>query len=109
MARMKLTPFEDVLDDFYGKKGTPERDAHESMVAESVNAYKLGEAIKKARLQQNLTQEELGERIGVKKAQISKLERGYSISLPTMSRVFRALGVATATLDLGDIGKVDLW
>ena len=30
-------------------------------------------------------------------------------SLQTMSRVFRALGVATATLDLGVAGKVALW
>ncbi len=110
MPQMNLTPFESVLDEFYGKEGTPERDAHEARVTEAVNAYKLGEAIKKARLQQNLTQEQLGERIGVKKTQISKLERGYSISLPTLSRVFKALGVATATLDLGrTIGKVALW
>lgn len=110
MAQMNLTPFETVLDDFYGKVGTPERDAHEARVTEAVNAYKLGEAIKKARLQQNLTQEQLGERLGVKKAQISRLERGYSISLPTMSRVFRALGVTSATLDLGSaVGKVTLW
>ena len=52
-----------------GKVGTPKRDAFESSVDEAVYSYKLGEAIKKARLEQNLTQEELGERIGVKKAQ----------------------------------------
>ena len=85
------------------------RDDHERRVAEAVHAYRIGEAIKKARLQQNLTQEELGERIGVQRAQISRLEKGYSISIPTMSRVFQALGVATATLDLGGIGKVALW
>ncbi len=106
---MKLTPFEDVLDDFYGKIGTPRRDEHEAKVAEAVNAYKLGEAIKKARLQQNLTQEQLGERLGVKKAQISKIERGSNISFSTMSRVFKALGIATASLDLGAVGKVALW
>ena len=59
---------------------------------------------------QNLTQEELGERIGVQKAQISRLEKGKSvITLPTMSRIFQALGVSTATLDLGAGGKVALW
>ena len=55
-----------------------------------------------------LTQEELGERIGVQKSQISRMERGYSISIPTMSRVFKALGIATATLDLGIGGKIAL-
>jgi len=29
--------------------------------------------------------------------------------LPTLSRVFRALGIASATLDLGAAGKVALW
>lgn len=90
---MNLTPLEDLLDDFYGKVGTPERDEHEKEVAEAVQAYKIGEAIKEARLRQQLTQEQLGERIGVKKAQISRLERGHSVSLPTIARVFGALGV----------------
>ena len=76
----------------------------------NVNAYIVGEAIRKARLAQNLTQEQLGERIGVQRAQISKLEKGTSvITLPTMSRVFQALGIATATLDLGIAGKIALW
>lgn len=107
---MKFIDFEEVLDRDLGPVGTPERDNFERRVEEAVHAYEIGEAIKKARLQQNLTQEELGKRIGVKKAQISRLERGGSISLPTMSRVFRALGVATASIDLGaGIGKLALW
>lgn len=107
---MNLYSFDEVLDELLGPIGTPERDEHERKVAESVHAYRIGEAIKKARAQQNLTQEQLGERIGVKKAQISRLEKGYSITIPTMSRVFKALGVSTASIDLGkDIGKVALW
>lgn len=109
MAQINLTPFEKVLDDFYGKVGTPERDEHERKVEAALHAYRIGEAIKAVRLKQNLTQEELGERIGVQKAQISRMERGYSISIPTMSRVFKALGITTATLDLGVGGKVALW
>ena len=110
VGKFKLYNLDEVLDRHFGPVGTPERDAHEARVAETVRAYELGEAIKKARLQQNLTQEQLGERIGVKKAQISKLEKGHSISLPAIRRVFRALGVTTASLDLGtDIGKVALW
>ena len=45
----------------------------------NVNAYIVGEAIRKARLAQNLTQKQLGERIGVQRAQISKLEKGTSV------------------------------
>lgn len=110
MAKMNFTPADELIDDVWGKVGTPERDAMEAQLKEDVQAYFVGEAIKKARLKQNLTQEELGERIGVKRSQICKLESGKSpITLSTMSRVFKALGIATATLDLGVAGKVALW
>lgn len=109
MAQMNLTPFEQVLDERFGKIDSPERDKFERDVEEALHAYRIGEAIKAERLKQNLTQEELGKKIGVQKAQISRMERGYSISIPTMSRVFKALGVTTATLDLGIAGKIALW
>ena len=110
MAQMKLIPADNMKDKLWGKRGTPEREAMETKLKEDVNAYIVGEAIRKARLAQNLTQEQLGERIGVQRAQISKLEKGTSvITLPTMSRVFQALGIATATLDLGIAGKIALW
>ena len=106
---MKLYDFEEILEDTFGTVGTPERDEFENKVDEAVHAYRIGEAIRQARLQQNLTQEQLGERIGVKKAQISKLERGKGITIATMSRVFKALGITTATLDMGSFGRVALW
>lgn len=107
---MKFTPADELIDAVWGKVGTPERDAMEVQLKEDIQAYFVGEAIKKARLRQNLTQEELGERVGVKRSQICKLESGKSsITLSTMSRVFKALGITTATLDLGIAGKVALW
>lgn len=107
---MKFTPADELIDAVRGKVGTPERDAMEAQLKEDIQAYFVGEAIKKARLRQNLTQEELGERVGVKRSQICKLESGKSsITLSTMSRVFKALGITTATLDLGIAGKVALW
>ena len=109
VGNMKLYSLEEVTDELIGQKGTPERDDFDCKVEEALHAYRIGEAIKNARLKQNLTQAELGERIGVQKAQISRMERGYSISIPTMSRVLKALGIATATLDLGIGGKVALW
>jgi len=45
----------------------------------------------------------------VQRAQISRLEKGNNITLPTMRRVFRALGIKTATLDLGSAGRLALW
>lgn len=110
MAKMNLTPASELVDEVWGKIGTPERDEMEAQLKEELNAYFVGEAIKKARLAQNLTQEELGERIGVQRAQISRLEKGKSvITLPTMSRVFRALGIKSGALDLGPGGKIALW
>ena len=110
MAKMNLTSLDVLTDEVFGKRGTTKRDAMEKRLQEEVNAYFVGEAIRKMRQAQNLTQEELGERIGVQKAQISRLEKGKSvITLPTMSRIFQALGVSTATLDLGAGGKVALW
>ena len=54
MAQMNLTPLDDVLDKHFGKVGTPKRDAFESDVDEALHACRLGEAIKKARIEQNL-------------------------------------------------------
>ncbi len=107
---MSFVTSDQLVDEIWGKVGTPKRDAMEARLEEEVRAYHVGEAIKKARMQNNLTQEELGERIGVKRSQICKLESGAgSITLSTMGRVFRALGIPTATLDLGAAGKVELW
>ena len=108
-GKMKFIDFEEVLDREFGQVGTARRDEFEHSVAEAVRVHELGEAIRKARTQQRLTQQQLGEKIGVRKAQISKLENGHGISLTTMSRIFRALGFPTASLDLGAGGKVPLW
>ena len=110
MAKMNLTPLSVVVDEVWGEKGTPERDAMEAQLKDDLQAYYIGEAIKAERLKQNLTEQELGAKVGVKKSQISKLESGKCIiTLPTMSKVFKALGITTATLDLGIGGKVALW
>ena len=69
----------------------------------------IGSLIKKARKQQGLTQDQLGERIGVKKAQVSRMENGSHLTLPTIKRTFIALGVTTATIDLGELGQLKLW
>ena len=107
---MNMTSLDELTDEVFGKEGTAKRDAMEKQLTEEVNAYFVGETIRRMRQAQNLTQEELGERVGVQKAQISRLEKGRSvITLPTISRIFQALGVTSATLDLGIGGKVALW
>lgn len=49
MAQMHLTPLSEVVDEVWGKTGTKERDMMEMQLKEDVNAYYLGEAIRKAR------------------------------------------------------------
>ena len=68
----------------------------------------FGANVKEKRIEANLTQEQLGERIGVQKAQISRLERGKSISLSSITRLFKAMGIPL-NLEIGHIGKIALW
>lgn len=71
---MNFTPADDLVDEVWGKMGTPERDAMEAQLKEEINAYFVGEAIKKVRQLQNLTQEELGEKVGVKNPKYRNLK-----------------------------------
>ena len=76
---MKLYDFEEILEDTFGAVGTPERGEFENKVDEAVHAYRIGEAIRQARLQQNLTQEQLGERIGVKNPKSQNLNEAKAL------------------------------
>jgi transcriptional regulator with XRE-family HTH domain len=58
-------------------------------------------------LKQELTQEELGARMGVQRAQISKIENGRNLTLSTIAKAFKALGIP-AELSAGGM-KVALW
>jgi HTH-type transcriptional regulator / antitoxin HipB len=66
---LKTYSLEEMLDKHIGRLGTPKRDAFENELRLDL----IGEAIKQARKDRNLTQEQLGLLVGVKKAQISKL------------------------------------
>lgn len=69
----------------------------------------IGKAIKAERKRQGLTQQQLGERMGVQKAQVSKIENGKHPAYSSITRAFRALGAKTASIDLGEMGRVALW
>lgn len=97
--------WEETKDLFLGEVGTIARDKFEKEVDEALEAYRLGEKIREARKQAGLTQEQLGEKIGVQKSQISKMEKGKSVTLPKLRQIFRALDMPF-TLDFGPLGKL---
>ena len=106
---MELATQEQMLDKYAGKKGTPEREEYEAEVRKALDDYRIGEAIKAERRKQGLTQEQLGERMGVQKSQVSKMENGKSPAYSSILRAFKALGAKSASIDLGEMGRVALW
>lgn len=104
---MKLYTFDEILDEDLGKVGTPKRDAFESDVEAEIHAYNIGEAIRQARKAKNLTQEQLGELMGVQRAQVSKIESGRNLNFSTIARAFKAMGIP-ANLAFGNV-SLSLW
>ena len=85
---MKTYSLDEMIDKHVGKPGTPNREAFENELRLDL----LGEAIRQARKERHLTQEELGQLVGVKKAQISKLENSLTDArFETIMKVFKAL------------------
>lgn len=87
--KLKTVSLDKMIDKHIGKRGKDKREVFE----EELRIDLLGQAIKKARQERNLTQEQLGELVGVQKAQISKIENSVkSARLETLLKVFDALG-----------------
>jgi HTH-type transcriptional regulator/antitoxin HipB len=85
---MKTYTLDEVQDKLIGKIGTANRDIFEYELQLDL----IGRAIKQARQERQLTQEELGKLIGVQKAQISRLESNPgNVTMDTIIRVFTAL------------------
>lgn len=85
---VKTYTLDEVTEKYIGERGTPKREAFENELRLDL----IGEAIKKARKERNLTQEQLGELVGVKKSQISKLENSLTDArFETILKVFKAL------------------
>lgn len=89
---MKFYSLDEIIDKHIGPICTPKRVAFEDELRFDL----LGKAIKEARLQRNLTQQHLGELVGVQKAQISKLENSLTDArFETVINVFKALNAKT--------------
>ena len=87
-SAIKTISLDEMKDEFIGKRGTEEREKYEY----ELNMEVLSHMIKKARQERKLTQGQLGELVGVQKAQISKLESSAnSATIDTILKVFKAL------------------
>ena len=87
--KIKTVSLDQLLDKHIGKKGTENRDNFENELRIDL----LGQAIKEARHARNLTQQQLGDLVGVQKAQISKIESSAkNARFETILKVFAALG-----------------
>ncbi|MEM7515183.1 MAG: helix-turn-helix transcriptional regulator [Bacteroidota bacterium] len=85
---LKTYSLDQLKDEFIGQEGSQERESYEFELKMDL----IGEMIKKTRLARNMTQTELGELVGVQKAQISKLEgSAQNVTLSTIIKVFQAL------------------
>lgn len=93
---------DDFIDQTAGAPGSAKRKRFDSELKMEV----FQQFIKVARKKRKLSQDELGQLIGVKKAQISKLEKGYdNASLSTIAKVFAALD-ATVRISVEMDGQI---
>lgn len=103
MEEMKFPVLDEIKDRHTGKTGTAHRDEYDA----ELQSHLIGEAIKKARKSQNMTQEELAQKIGVQRSQVSKIESGRNLTLSTVARVFKAMGME-ASLRIAGVGSIVL-
>ena len=86
---IKTVSLDTMIDKHIGKRGSKKREVFENELRIDL----LGQSIRQARKEQNLTQEELGRLVGVQKAQISKIENSVkNARFETILKVFEALG-----------------
>lgn len=79
----------DVQDELFGAPGTPLRDQLEK----ESELFRLSERLKLARKEAGMTQQELAEKVGIKRYDLSLIERGkVNIGIVTLFDLFRALG-----------------
>lgn len=86
--RKKVKSLKQYKEEKLGKLGTEKRDSYEAELKMEI----IQDMIREIRKKRHLSQEELGDLVGVKKSQISKLEKGYeNATVSTLSKVFKAL------------------
>lgn len=85
---LRRKSLDEMIDLHVGEEGTEKRESFEDELRLEI----LGQTIKKIRKEKHLTQAQLGELVGVKKAQISKIENNLTDArFETILKVFKAL------------------
>lgn len=75
---------DELKDELYGKRGTPEREEYERGFEE----FKLGFMIQEARKKKGMTQQELADRCGTNKSYISRIENDIKdVRLSTLRKI----------------------
>lgn len=86
----KIVNYDLVLDNKFGKEGTPER----AQAEEKAYSFYSGQILHDARKEANVTQAELAKRINTTKSYISKIENGViTPSVGAFYRIISALGM----------------
>lgn len=87
-GKIKMLSLDQMKDRHIGKVGTKKRDQYEFELKLDI----IGEMMRRARKERHLTQEQLGDLVGIKKSQISKLENNTgNVTMATVLKVFNAL------------------
>ena len=108
MAQKRIYTHDEVVNTLVGEKGTAKRDAYDL----TIELFLVGQTIREIREKRNLTQEDLGNLIGVKKAQISRIENGQNLTVATILKVFKALDVLELDclqLNIENSNPLSLW
>lgn len=88
MTNLKTYTLDEVITDVIGERGTDKREQFEYELQMDI----IGSLIRQTRLERQLTQDELGQIVGVGKSQISRLEKNAgNVSIQTIKKIFGAL------------------
>ncbi len=87
---MKKISLDEITDKHIGKKGSEKREIFDNELQLEI----LADTIRQIRKEKNMTQQQLGDLVGVKKAQISKIEHSLTNArFETILKIFRALNI----------------
>lgn len=90
---MNCTSLDELIGVEYGPKGTPERDKFDAETQE----FCVAQTLREERIRAGLTQQQLADMVGTKKAYISRVETGkQNLNLTTLFRLFECLGKKVA-------------